>query len=764
MTSNLGQWVDASDWKHVEACGVNREQFESITQLLQKHWGFSQLRDLQLESMSACLTRRDSLTVLPTGAGKSICFQLPALIMEGTAVVVSPLISLMKDQVDGLKKRGIAAAFVNSSLTPSERQGVMEQLTSGKLKLLYIAPERLMLEATLRFLARQKLSFIAIDEAHCVSGWGHDFRPEYRELGSLKQHLPEVALHCFTATASPRVRQDIVKQLKLQNASTFVADMDRPNLFYRAIHAIDRTKQICQIIDHYPKQSGIIFCLSRKDTERLAGDLRLRDYNAVAYHAGLGASERKGVQDAFVANKVDVIVATVAFGMGIDKPDIRFVIHNSIPQSIENYLQECGRAGRDGLPSECVIFYRGGDRLARLRLTDDEAANRVDAVRADIHGMADFAASTTCRRKLLLASMGQRSVTERCGACDNCLSHSPPVGQSDSIVLLLLEAVKQTGQYYGSKYVREVVRGDANDVVRRRGHYDLACFGSLKSHSDLQLEDWLEQLQANHLLASKSQYGTLQLTGGGEAVLGKRQPACPLLDRFSTPNPLQITTWNPSEYCDPQEFKRWVVQIAADTELRAHLPPSIAWEFTNRRPHSKADFEQISQLGKAIPSTVFQRLVEIAAPTEAGLPKVSFQDPWGAFVATLPDTIESPEKMVESRVSNSALRIFPLFDTGMSIHDVAANSGLAISTVTGHLNRYLEIRNITDCSTWVPNNKIKSIEEAIRIVGNELLKPIFEYLQGAYSYDDIRLVCTTYGNRQSGSLLATAEEVLQKEQ
>ena len=757
------------------------ERLQELKVLLQKYWGYSEFRPFQIESISACLTRRDSLTILPTGAGKSICFQLPALAMEGTAVVVSPLIALMKDQVDALQRKGIAAAFVNSSLTTRERDKVIAEMSEGKLKLLYIAPERLMLESTLRYLSTQRISFIAIDEAHCISVWGHDFRPDYRKLGELKSRLKNVAIHCFTATASPRVRDDIVVQLKLSDVRKSVADMDRPNLLYRMIPAISRIDQICQIIDHYPKQSGIVFCLSRKDTERFAADLRHRGYNAAAYHAGFDMLERRRVQERFLGGQIDVIVATIAFGMGIDKPDIRYVIHNSLPQSVEHYLQEIGRAGRDGLPSECVILYRSADRLKRISLTESETRERAEWVRNEIHHMANFAVGNGCRRKALLATMGQAFEFSTCGACDNCLKHVPDLQESELVILSLLRIVKETGENYGSKYIRGVARSNASHPQKDKedGSLNPQGTGSLSRFSDIEWEDHIEQMLSLGLLASSGNYGILSLTTLGRKTLRDGKCHLRLLDRFSKPNPLQLGNWRPAADCDKNLFQICMKKLACSVPSEQSLPKSFAWQLASQRPtdpESIKDWFKEHQVDKSC-NVMEDRIVSDRANSKTE----NFQDwprricgwmqdycqknalstnqnRWAEFLTSLPDEKEVADRMNRLRINSAAVRNFPFFDEAKSISEIHLITGLSESTICGHLCNYIEARNVTDCGTWVEHSKIVVIEAAINLAGNERLKPIFEYLGGKYSYNEIRIVSACYNEKQrSKSLLSIVE-------
>lgn len=764
------------------------EQMSQLHQLLEKYWGYKEFRDLQLEAIAACLAKRDSLTVLPTGAGKSICFQLPALVLDGTAIVVSPLIALMKDQVDALRRRGIAAEFVNSSLTSREREKVMKQMSNGEIKLLYIAPERLMLDATLRFLSHQKLSFIAVDEAHCVSVWGHDFRPDYRKLGELKGRLDNASIHCFTATASPRVRDDIIAQLKMRDVHKAIADMDRPNLMYRMLPAIDRLQQISQIIDHYPKQSGIVFCLTRKDTENLASDLRQRGYNAAAYHAGFEMAERKRVQERFLRNQVDIIVATIAFGMGIDKPDIRFVIHNSLPQSMEHYLQECGRAGRDGLPSECVILYRGGDRIKRIALSESEPSNRLPIISRDIHQMANFAAGSECRRKSLLASMGQAFEHSNCGACDNCLKQVPTLTDSESVILGLLQVVRDIGVNRGSKFVRQKARSSTQPTEswgslpgKNVAVHDRTT--PLKIYTDLELEDFIEQMQSLGLLENDGTRCVLKLSALGRRTLEEGRCSRLLLQRFDKPSPIQLGQWQPALGYDAELFRIFTTKMAIGRgtrnansrstlngqELQKFLPRSFAWQLATIRPTEPTAWKQwlspkliVANDSEQEQLVLVQQAVEETCAWMREYCKnnqlSTDQYRWEEFVNGLASEKDVAKSVERLRQNSAASRVFPYFDSGMSISECAAISGIAIETAAKYLSNYIEARQITDCTTWIPVQVVEAIESVIIKLGNDRLKPIFEHLEGKYSYGQIRVVSSCFNMKQrSGSLLNRTE-------
>ncbi len=393
----------------------------NLREILRKYWGYEKFLPLQEQAIQSVLDNRDSLVVLPTGGGKSLCFQAPALCMEGVAFIISPLIALMKDQVDALRARGIPARCLNSLSTPDERQELAHLFRSGKLKLLYIAPERLLTEPFLAFLDRTKVSFFAIDEAHCISTWGHDFRPDYRGLQTLKERYPNTPVHAYTATATPQVRNDIISQLGLVSPEVLVGSFDRPNLIYRTLTRKEEYSQILGILDRHPSESGIIYCLSRQKTENLTTALREDGFSVAHYHAGLSDEERKRNQDAFINEDVRIIVATVAFGMGIDKSNVRFVIHMGMPKSLEAYQQESGRAGRDGIPAECWLLYSYGDLIVYRKFAEDSDPDKARIALQKLRDMYSYCSGHICRHRAILRYFGQDSPHQKCYACDICL-------------------------------------------------------------------------------------------------------------------------------------------------------------------------------------------------------------------------------------------------------------------------------------------------------------------------------------------------------
>jgi len=493
-----------------------------LLQILERYWGYTSFRPLQEEAMAAVLAHRDSLVVLPTGGGKSLCFQAPALALDGLAIVVSPLIALMKDQVDTLVGNGVPAACFHSAMPPGEKRRVAGDLRDGLVRLLYVAPERLVGEGADGFAAlvgSQPVRFVAVDEAHCISQWGHDFRPEYRQLAALRERWPSASLHAFTATATGRVRRDIVAQLGLRDPVELVGSFDRPNLLYRIVARSGLKAQIQAVLKRHAGEAGIVYCQSRRDVDELAAWLAGEGVRAVPYHAGLDDETRHRHQDAFLNESADVVVATVAFGMGIDRSDVRFVIHAGAPQSLEHYQQESGRAGRDGLEAECVLIYSAGDFL-KWRAIFQQNGELSDARVALLRDMERYAASVGCRHKRLVGYFGEPYAKTDCGSCDFCLGELEAAADAVTLARKILSAVARVEQRFGAAHVSAVLRGRETDAVIARGHRTLSVYGLLKDATADEVRGYIDQLVARGLLRQTDDgYPVLKLTAEGAALM-----------------------------------------------------------------------------------------------------------------------------------------------------------------------------------------------------------------------------------------------------
>ena len=484
--------------------------------LLKRRFGYDEFRPYQEEAIRAVTSGRDALAVMPTGGGKSLCYQIPALVMDGVALVVSPLIALMKDQVDGLRANGIAAAFINSTIEPAEIWRIQDATLRGDVKILYAAPERLALAGFQDFLNELRVSLVAVDEAHCISEWGHDFRPDYRELSALRRSLPRVPFIALTATATAQVRADIIAQLGLRNPAQFVAGFNRANLYYEVRPKSNSVDAIAGLLRKHQGESAIIYCFSRKETEELAEQLRDAGFSALPYHAGLADDARRRAQERFIRDEVPIITATIAFGMGIDKPDVRLVVHQTLPRSIEGYYQETGRAGRDGLPSDCVLLYSYGDKVKQDFFIErvEDAAERQSA-RQKLAKVIDFCQLHTCRRSYLLEYFGDAAAAPECDGCDNCLADMEEF-DATQIAKKIITAVIRTGQRFGIGYVAQVLRGSKDKRVLGNGHHELGVYGIAPDYSAGDIRDIAALLVERDLLYKNGdEYPTLGATPAG---------------------------------------------------------------------------------------------------------------------------------------------------------------------------------------------------------------------------------------------------------
>ena len=475
-----------------------------IRDTLRSWWGFDTLRPLQHEAIAAAAAGRDSLVVLPTGGGKSLCYQLPPLLDQTTDVVISPLVSLMKDQVDALEAIGYPAAAIHAGLSMEQRRDIYDRLRGGDLRLLFTAPERLFNTGLLDTLGSVGISRINIDEAHCISQWGHDFRPEYRQLAALRERFPQASVHAFTATATPRVREDIAAQLQLRQPETLVGIFDRPNLTYRVVPRTDKAGQTLEILGRHAGEASIVYCISRRETEDLAARLTAAGLLAHPYHAGLEARQRHRTQEAFAKETIDVVVATVAFGMGIDRSNVRLVLHTALPKSLEAYQQETGRAGRDGLAAECVLLYSAADVFSweslirrgmdAAELDEEEASALIDSQLAHLHKMRRYAQAARCRHAALSEYFGQAYEQPTCGGCDVCLGETQNLPDSHVTAQKIISCVARVGERFGVRHVSEVLRGAKTAAIQRHGHQQVSTYGLLAELDQRTCENLIHQL------------------------------------------------------------------------------------------------------------------------------------------------------------------------------------------------------------------------------------------------------------------------------
>ncbi len=496
-----------------------------LTQALQKHFGFSVFKGNQQEIIESILEGNDTFVLMPTGGGKSLCYQLPALLMEGTAVIISPLIALMKNQVDAMRgfcEEDTVAHFLNSSLSRARLEEVKDDIRQGRTKLLYIAPESLQKKENMELLSQVPISFYAIDEAHCISEWGHDFRPEYRRIRALVQEIDRRPIMALTATATPKVQHDILKTLGIDQAKVFQSSFNRPNLLYRILPKTSEVERdIVRYILSNPKKSGIVYCMRRTQVMNFTEVLQANGVRALPYHAGLDAKERAENQDAFIGEEAEVIVATIAFGMGIDKPDIRYVIHYDMPKSLEGYYQETGRAGRDGGEGVCIAYYDPHDLEKLERFTKGKSVSDQEIAKALLRETADYAETSICRRSFLLNYFGEDYTAENCGSCDNCLVPKKKM-EAKELLLNLLEVISTLKEKFNADYIITILRGETNSDVESFHHEDLDCFGLGQDHEESTWTTVIRQaLIAGYIKKDVDNYGLLKLTPAGKKFLKK---------------------------------------------------------------------------------------------------------------------------------------------------------------------------------------------------------------------------------------------------
>ena len=489
------------------------EKVTDPTELLKKYWGHDEFRPLQEKIVNNILSKNDSMVLLPTGGGKSLCFQLPALVFEGLTLVISPLIALMKDQVDALSSKDIPAAYLNSSLSQDESSEIKSALKKDQVKLLYIAPERYKFESFQNFLKKLNISLIAIDEAHCISDWGHEFRPAYRELKTLKKDFPKIPIVALTATATVAVREDIIEQLHLKNTKTFVSSFNRPNLTYEIREKHASFNPLLRILKNQQSGSIIIYRSRRAETEQLADYLNDKGYGAAAYHAGLDTEERKQILEEFLSEKITIIVATIAFGMGIDKSNIRLVVHHDLPKSIEGYFQETGRAGRDGMPSKCILFFsRKDDETQKYFISQMENPVEQKKAYSRLNDIVGYCETKLCRRMFLLSYFGENYEKDNCANCDNCNTQTKKHFDATTITNKIIETADSTKGNFGITHTVSILLGDRTKQVAKYGHDQLSVFGVVNDYSGHEIKSIIKDLIAkNYLLNSGGRYPKLSV-------------------------------------------------------------------------------------------------------------------------------------------------------------------------------------------------------------------------------------------------------------
>jgi ATP-dependent DNA helicase RecQ len=583
------------------------EEKDALKERLKEIFGYSQFRGNQETIIRNLLDGRNTFVIMPTGAGKSLCYQLPAMINDGLAIVISPLIALMKNQVDQMNAYGVNARFLNSTLSKSEITRLKKECMNGNVKLLYVAPESLNKEETIEFLKKVNVSFVAIDEAHCISEWGHDFRPEYRRIKAMIHNLGDMPVIALTATATPKVQIDIQKNLQMEEADVFISSFNRKNLYYEVRPKKETKKQLIKFLKDHKGKSGVIYCLSRKKVEEIAQLLNVNGFKAAPYHAGLDPDIRMKNQDDFLNEEVDIIVATIAFGMGIDKPDVRFVVHYDVPKSLEGYYQETGRAGRDGLEGLCLMFYSHNDLNKLEKFNKDKPVQERENARILLQEMEYYAESPVCRRRQLLHYFGEEYKEENCGMCDNCV-HPRERFEGMDAVKLVIQAVKQTNERFGLNHLVNVIRGVEDEYVKSYGHFDLAIYGNgSEEDADYWKSVIRQTLIYQYLEKDIDNIGALRVTKKGEDFLKKPHSIELARDHdFTT----EIEEEEESEARTPVNTKSYDVKLFEILKTlrrkiakEKNLPPYVIFqdpsleEMATTYPTTKDDLAQVNGVG-----------------------------------------------------------------------------------------------------------------------------------------------------------------------
>ena len=704
---------------------------------LKAYFGFDRFLPLQEEIITKVLAKRDTLVLMPTGGGKSLCYQLPALRLKGLTLVVSPLIALMKDQVDGLGANGVPAGLLNSTLAAQEARQVQDQARQGKIKILYVAPERLALPGFQRFLQSLDVSLIAIDEAHCISEWGHDFRPDYRNLKSLRRDFPGVPVIALTATATEPVREDIINQLGLDKPEIFISSFNRPNLTYTIQPKTEPLGSLLHLLEKHQGGSAIIYRFSRKATEETALELSERGFSALPYHAGLERDLRRETQEKFIRDQVQIVVATIAFGMGIDKPDVRLVVHYDLPKTVEGYYQETGRAGRDGLPSDCVLFYSYGDRSKQeyfiSQIEDDDerekAHNKLDQVLA----LCDL---QTCRRAYLMEYLGESWPQTNCGGCDICLLPREEFDATE-IAQKILSTVIRTGERFGVNYLVDVLRGSANKAVRTRGHHELPVFGISRDVDSDDLKEMVRSLVTNGLLAQNGgDYPTLGVSQRGHKFLKNREKLTLTRPKQAAPVRQVAFPGDRETAYDTKLFDELAalrLEIATDREVPAYqiFGNKSLQQMAFHMPQNELEFSKISGVGDAKLRDFSERFLEVIN---------EYVEATGQPAAVNRVPVSAPKKRVRG-ISMSIRETKDLVAQGLSFEEVAEQRGISETTIRSHLERFIQEGGQVDLGHLMPpEDRRTQIAAAFREMGEARLTPVREFLGDDYTWDELAVV------------------------
>jgi ATP-dependent DNA helicase RecQ len=727
------------------------DTFSTPETILKQVFGYDQFKTLQREVIENVLKRQDTLAIMPTGGGKSLCYQIPALIFPGLTVVVSPLISLMKDQVEQLQAFGVPALFLNSSLGFEEYQENVNRVRTGKVKLLYVAPETLLTPRLINLLSEVKLDCLTIDEAHCISEWGHDFRPEYRQLVEIRKRFPQAVCLALTATATLRVRQDIMDILKFEASNEFITSFNRENLFIEVIPKSDPLAQTLQLLKKFPNQSGIIYCFSRKQVDDLAVVLTHHGYSVRPYHAGLEDNDRKRNQELFIRDEVQIIVATIAFGMGINKPNVRFIIHYDLPKSIESYYQEIGRAGRDGLPSHCLLLYSYGDVQKLKYFIDQKEGDERQMAYFHLNTLTRYAETDGCRRIPLLAYFGETYTIENCEMCDNCLAGERELVDITIQAQKFLSCVKRTGEIFGAAHIVDVLLGSENQKVLKFNHQNLSTYGIGK---ELSRKQWLQigrQLVQKGFLVQTDQYGSLQFTPMAVAALKSREKIMgimPAEEPAATPAKAGDLDYDHNLF----ELLRGKRKELADD---AHVPPYVIFsdrtlvEMAAYYPLSTDSLMKINGVGQVKAERYGATFLEVIA---SYCQKNNIQEKPKPSVRAAPQ----PEKTNAKTISvNRTTVVGEAYNDGQSITELMAHYQVLLNTILDHLTKYAleghRLRNSDDIEALskLSSEQAAEVLDVFKELGAAQLRPVFDRFNGTIDYDELKILRLLYLSQPS---------------
>jgi len=709
-------------------------ELDKARQVLKQYFGYEVFRPMQGEIIQSIFNKNDTLVLMPTGGGKSICYQVPAIVMEGVCVVISPLIALMKDQVEGLKANGVPAAFLNSTLSAGEQQTIENLTIKGAIKLLYVSPEKLVSPSFLQFLGQFPISLFAIDEAHCISTWGHDFRPEYSQLKILKDQFPKVPLIALTATADKLTRKDIVTQLHFHSPKIFIASFNRPNLSLTVLPGQNRLKTILTFIKNKPNQSGIIYCLSRKTTEGVAQKIRENGIDAAHYHAGLSGTERSRIQDRFINDSVPIICATIAFGMGIDKSNVRWVIHYNLPKNIESYYQEIGRAGRDGLKSDTLLFYSYADVFMLRGFIEDaeyvnEQRNAQKQVQlAKLERMQQYADALLCRRKILLNYFSE-NLEDNCNNCDVC-KNPPAFFDGTTIAQKALSAIARLKEKVATGTLIDVLRGASKKEIFQSGYHQIKTYGT---GNDISYRDWqqylLQMLNLGLIEIAYDQANTLKLTPGSKGVLFEHKKVN-LVQLADIKKKIEERIRKPKskrQQLNEELFER-LRKLRKDIAATEHIPPYLVFtdatlhEMVAEKPTTENEMRQIPGLG--------QRKLQLYGEL---------------FINEIIGFIQQQIKEGNKVKGSTYIATYEYYKKGMAVEEIAKQRQLNPTTIYSHLAHLYEKGNNIDILQYISKEELRKIMHAIDIIGiTDKLKELYEYLNEETDYYKIRLGIAYY--------------------